>query len=71
MDLITHFPMPKGFGLGFTIVYRFSKYVTFITCKTTCTAPNLARTFYDYIVCNFGMPKEIVSNRDIRLLSKF
>ena len=71
MDLITHLPTSEGFDSVFTIVDRFSKYVTFIPCKVTCTAPDLARMFYDHIVCKFGMPKKIVSDRDSRFLSKF
>ena len=69
MDLITHLPTSEGFDLVFTIVDRFSKYVTFIPCKATCTAPDLARLFYDNI--NFGMPQKIVSDRDSRFLFKF
>ena len=71
MDLITHSPTSEGFDLVFTIVDRFSKYVTFIPCKAIFTAPDLARMFYDHIVCKFGMPQKIVSDRDSRFLSKF
>ena len=70
MDLITHLPISEGFDSVFTIVDRFSKYATFIPCKATCTAPDLARMFYDHIVCKFGMPQKIVSDRDSRFLSK-
>ena len=65
------FTTSKGFNLVFTIVDRFSKYVTFVPCKATCTASDLARIFYDHIVCKSGMPQKIVSNRDSRFLSKF
>ena len=71
MDLIAHLPISEGFDSVFTIVDRFPKYVTFIPCKATCTAPDLARMFYDHIVCKFGMPQKIVSDRDSRFLSKF
>ena len=71
MDLITHLPTSEGFNSVFTIVDRFSKYVILIPCKATCTAPNLARMVYDYIVCKFGMPQKIVSDSDSRFLSKF
>ena len=70
MDLITHLLISEGFDLVFTIVDRLSKYVTFIPCKATCTAPELARMFYDHIVCKVGMPEKIVSDRDSRFLSK-
>ena len=64
MDLITYLPTSEGFDLVFTIVDRFSKYVTFIPCKATCTAPDLARLFYDHIVCKFGMPKNIAKQQE-------
>ena len=71
MDLITHLPTSEGFDLVFTIVNRFSKFVTFIPCEATCTAPDLARICYDHIVFKFGMPKKIVNNRNNRFLFKF
>ena len=70
MDLITHLPTSEGFDLVFTIVDRFSKYVTFVPCKATCTTPDLAKVFYDHIVCKFGMPQKIVSNRDSKFFCK-
>ena len=71
MDLITHLLTFKGFDWVLTIVNRFSKYVTYIPCKAICIAPDLLRLFYDNIVCKFGMPQKIVSDRDSRFLSKF
>ena len=70
MNLIIYLPTSEGFDSYFTIVYRFSKYVTFIPFKATCIAPDLGRLFYDHIFCQFGMPKNIVIDRDGRFLSK-
>ena len=64
MDFITHLPTSEGFDSVFTIIDGFPKYVTFIPCKAICTAPDLARIFYDQFFCNFGMPQKIVSDRD-------
>ena len=63
MNLITHLPNFEGFDLVFTIINRFSKYVTFIPCKATCTALDLARMFYDHIFYKLSMPQKIVSDR--------
>ena len=71
MDLITHLPTSEGFDLVSTIIDRFSKYVSFIPCEATCTAPDLAKLFNDHIFCKFGMLKKIVSDKDSRFLSKF
>ena len=51
MDLITNLPASEWFNSVFTVIDRFSKYVTIISCKATCIALNLARMFYDHIVC--------------------
>ena len=70
MELIPHLPTYEWFDSVFTIVERFSKNVTFIPCKATCKATELARIFHDHIVCKFGMPQKIVSDRYSRFLSK-
>ena len=69
-DSITHLPTSEVFDSVFTIVNRSSKYVTFVPCIATCRAPDLARMFSDHIVCKFGMPQKVVSDRDSRFLSK-
>jgi hypothetical protein len=72
MDLITHLPTTEsGFDAVFTIVDRFSKYVTFIPCKTTCTAQDCADMLFRHWVCMYGMPTHIVADRDTRWLSAF
>ena len=71
MDLITHLPLSNGFDAVFTIVNRFSKYVTFVPWSTSSTALDLASLFYENIVCAFEMPIKIVSDRDRRFLSTF
>ena len=71
MDLITHFPKSSGYDAVFTIVDRFSKYVTFLPCSTNSTAIDLASLFYDNIVCKFGMPVKSVSEQESRFLLSF
>ena len=71
MDFITHLPVSNGFDSIFTIVDRFSKYVRFIPIKSTADAPSIAQLFFDNWVCQFGMPKVIVSDRDSKFTSKF
>ena len=71
MDLITHLLLCNAFNAVFTIVNRFSKYVTFVPCSTSSTALDLAFLFYNNIVCKFNMPAQIVSDRYSRFLSTF
>ena len=61
----------KGFNWFLQLLIGFNiKYVTFIPCKPTCTALDLANMFYYHIICKFDIPKKIVSDRYSRFLSK-
>jgi hypothetical protein len=71
MDFITHLPLSNSYDGIFTIVDRFSKYVKFIPYNSTADAPIIAQLFFDNWVCQFGMPKVIVSDRDSKFTSKF
>ena len=66
MDLLTYLPLYNGFNAVLTIVDWFSKYITYVPCSTSSTALDLASLFYDNIVCKFGMPAKIVSDKDSR-----
>ena len=61
----------RGFDAVFTIVDRFSKYVTFVPCLSTCTAKDCASMLFQHWVCVFGMPSAIVADRDSSWLSVF
>ena len=71
MDLITYFLLSNHFDAVFTIVDRFSKYISFVPFSISSTTLDLAFLFYDNIVYKFGMPAKIVSNRDSQFLSTF
>ena len=65
MDLITHLPRSAAdFDSIVTFVDWFSKMVHFVPCTTKLSAPGLATIFLHTIVCKYGMPKNIVSDRD-------
>ena len=68
---ITHLPLSNGFDEVFTIVDRFSKFVTFVPYSKSSTALDLASLFYNNIACKFGMPAKIFSDRDSRFLATF
>ena len=53
------------------IVDVFTKYVTIIPCKTAINAVEVGHLFFDNIVCNFGLPSKIISDRDVRFTSIF
>ncbi|KAI5678652.1 hypothetical protein M9H77_09602 [Catharanthus roseus] len=64
IDFITSLPKSEGFGSIIVVVDRFSKYATFIPAPTDCTAEKTARLFLKNVVKLWGVPSNIVSDRD-------
>ncbi len=72
MDFITCLPVTqRGYDGIFTIVDRFSKYCVLVPYTCTSSAVDVARMFFDHVVCTYGMPRRIVSDRDVRFMSTF
>jgi hypothetical protein len=72
MDFIVQLPKTRG-GNDAIIVFvdMFSKMVHFVPTKTSATAPDTARLFFDHVFRLHGLPKAIVSDRDAKFTSKF
>src|SRR3954470_22817427 len=72
MDFIVQLPKTKaGFDAIVVFVDTFSKMTHFAPTKTTASAPDTARLFFDHIFRLHGLPKSIVSDRDAKFTSKF
>jgi len=70
MDFMVSLPPSKGLDAIMVVVDRFSKMAHFIPTKDEATVQDMGR-FFSHIFKHHGLPKDIVSNRDLKFTSKF
>ena len=74
MDFITCLPPSQTaphYDCILTVVDRKTKFVVALPCHTTITAEQTAELFAKHVYCQYGMPEEIVSDRDTKFTSTF
>jgi hypothetical protein len=74
MDFITGLPPVRGANCIYTCVDRLTKLVRLTPCwmgDDILTAGEVARLFFDRVVRDFGVPRELISDRDPRWVSAF
>ncbi|KAK4383419.1 Transposon Ty3-I Gag-Pol polyprotein [Sesamum angolense] len=71
MDFISSFSKVNGMASVLVVVDRFSKYEIFIVAPHACPAETTVELFFKNVTKYFGVPKDIVSDRDARFTERF
>jgi hypothetical protein len=72
VDFVTGLPLTKHSNDSFAVVVdKFSKMTRIIPMKTTDSAQQFSKIFFNNIVRLFGHPHTIISDRDSKFTSKF
>ena len=72
MDFVVQLPKTKkGYDAIIVFVDKLTKRAHFQPCYTTSTAPDIATIFFSTIFRYHGLPKVIISDRDVKFTSKF
>lgn len=71
MDFIPELPESNGYDNILVIVDKLTKYGIFIPTNTTITKYGTAKLFFKHVVSKFGLPRQIISDRDPRWSGDF
>jgi hypothetical protein len=64
MDFIPKLPECEGYDNILVIVDKLTKYTIFILTTTAITERETAKLFFQHVISQYGIPRQIISNRD-------
>jgi transposase InsO family protein len=71
MDFITELPESNGYDSILVVVDKLTKYAIFIPTYSTVDEVGMAQLFFEQVVSKFGLPRQIISDRDPRWTGAF
>jgi hypothetical protein len=72
MDFIPELPKTKnGFNNILVVVDKLTKFATFIPTETTLNEEKCAKLLFEHIFTKYGLPRQIISDRDSRWTGQF
>lgn len=71
MDFIPELPKSQGYDNCFVIVDKLTKYGLFIPTTTGISAEDTAKLFFQHVVAHYGLPRQVISDRDTRWSASF
>jgi hypothetical protein len=65
MDFVTDLPesMASGYTGILVIADRLTKMAIYLPCRKGIDLPELARLFFEHVICKRGVPDNIVTDR--------
>jgi Integrase zinc binding domain len=66
LDFVMALPPSNGFDAILVVVDKLSKSIVLVPTKTTVTAKETARLYFNKVDCRHGLPRKIISDRDAR-----
>ena len=71
MDFITELPDSNGYDSILVIVDKLTKYATFIPTHSTVNEEGTAELFFQHIISQYGIPRQVITDRDSRWTGSF
>ncbi|QRW17991.1 Retrovirus-related Pol polyprotein from transposon [Rhizoctonia solani] len=71
MDFIMDLPPSNNYNAILVIVDKLTKYGHFIPCTTQIDEVQTAQLFHDHIWCHYGLPRQVITDRDARWTGAF
>lgn len=66
MDFIPQLPLSDGYDNVLVVVDKLTKYAMFIPTTTKVDQFETVRLFFHHVISKFGIPRQVISDRDLR-----